>query len=79
MSEDSKKEVEAANLTNEIDNAVVDTTVLLEYLGRLPDGGLQSQFDESNAKSHFPKLPINPPCDSYQMFLNYARCGQSIE
>jgi hypothetical protein len=70
MPEDSTNLLGATNLAEEISTAVSDTSVLLEYLGRLPDGRLQAQFVEADAKTNFSKLPFKAPCESYSEFLN---------
>ena len=61
---------EGANLATEIENAVADTTVLLEYLGRSPNSKLQGQFQDANQNNASLKLPISAPCGDYKTFLN---------
>ena len=70
MSEETTNFLGATNLAEEISTAISDTSVLLEYLGRLPDGRLQAQFVEADAKTNFPKLPFKAPCERYSKFLN---------
>lgn len=60
---------EAPNLARDVEEAIADTELLVEYLGRKPDSRLQAQFDDSPDKVSS-RLAAKPPCESYLEFLN---------
>lgn len=57
--------------TKEIDAALRDTVVLLQFLGRASDGRLQSHFQDTRDQvAGTSSKKTTPPCKSYFEFLN---------
>jgi hypothetical protein len=69
---DNPKEPDAEPFFNkEIDAALRDTVVLLEFLGRASDGRLQSHFQDTRDQvAGTSSKKTTPPCKSYFEFLN---------
>jgi hypothetical protein len=61
------KEQISRSIQQELEDAIRNVGVLLEFLGKAPDQQLKSQFDGGNNSKN---LSIAPPCKFYDEFLN---------